>query len=329
MAQISPASRNRSLRAAQAVLDAVDFPFERLSATWSARAARVLLCIAGIKPGDSFRKTLRDFDPMATKGSREVVDALSLWDVALSRGSYDDVRRNCIEYLVGAGLCVQNPDHPSRDLHSPKTSYGLSQGAIAMLRAHGTSEWESTTARFTAEQPSLREEYNRRRVAAGYSLVLPDGLKVQLEHGPHNWLQHQVITKFASNFVQDGELLYVGSFTNRTLYRAEERLRELGVFELEHDRLPDVMIYSPIRHWLFVIEAVHSTGPVSHEKRRRLEAMLKESSAGRVYVSAFRDRSTFRRYIADIAWETEVWIAEEAHHLIHFNGDRFLGPYET
>jgi len=30
----------------------------------------------------------------------------------------------------------------------------------------------------------------------------------------------------------------------------------------------------------------------------------------------------------DISWETEVWVAESPTHLIHFNGERFLGPYE-
>jgi hypothetical protein len=30
----------------------------------------------------------------------------------------------------------------------------------------------------------------------------------------------------------------------------------------------------------------------------------------------------------EIAWETDVWIAEAPTHLIHFNGERLLGPYE-
>ena len=57
-----------------------------------------------------------------------------------------------------------------------------------------------------------------------------------------------------------------------------------------------------------------------------LEAMFAVSSAGRVYVSAFPDLAEFRKHLKQIAWETEVWIAEIPEHLIHFNGDRFLGP---
>ncbi|HBH30925.1 MAG TPA: hypothetical protein DDX81_03355, partial [Desulfofustis sp.] len=47
----------------------------------------------------------------------------------------------------------------------------------------------------------------------------------------------------------------------------------------------------------------------------------------RVYVTAFPNRSLMARYLADIAWETEVWVSDAPSHLIHFNGERFLGPY--
>ena len=57
-----------------------------------------------------------------------------------------------------------------------------------------------------------------------------------------------------------------------------------------------------------------------------LEDMLQDSTVGKVYVTAFPDKVLFRKYVADIAWETEVWIASDPDHMIHFNGDRFIGP---
>ncbi len=56
--------------------------------------------------------------------------------------------------------------------------------------------------------------------------------------------------------------------------------------------------------------------------------MLANCSAERIYVTAFRSRSDFRKFAGDIAWETEVWIAESPDHMIHFNGPKFLGPYK-
>ncbi|MBC7820698.1 MAG: hypothetical protein IAG10_27755 [Planctomycetaceae bacterium] len=34
-----------------------------------------------------------------------------------------------------------------------------------------------------------------------------------------------------------------------------------------------------------------------------------------------------RSVLSHISWETEIRIAEPPDHLIHFNGERFLGPY--
>ena len=31
----------------------------------------------------------------------------------------------------------------------------------------------------------------------------------------------------------------------------------------------------------------------------------------------------------DIPWETEVWLESDPTHMIHFNGSRFMGPYES
>ena len=83
-----------------------------------------------------------------------------------------------------------------------------------------------------------------------------------------------------------------------------------------------------MRNWLFLIEAVTSHGPVNAKRHAEIESMLAKCPAERVYVTAFLDKADFRKYAADIAWETEVWIAETPDHMIHFNGPKFLGPYK-
>ena len=47
-----------------------------------------------------------------------------------------------------------------------------------------------------------------------------------------------------------------------------------------------------------------------------------------VFITAFPDRVTYREFAHDIAWETKVWIADAPEYMIHFNGDKFLGPYK-
>jgi hypothetical protein len=74
-------------------------------------------------------------------------------------------------------------------------------------------------------------------------------------------------------------------------------------------------------------EAASSHGPVDAKRHSELAELFAGSSVGLVFVSCFPDRRDMRKYLADIAWETEVWCADNPTHLIHFNGQRFLGPY--
>ena len=71
-----------------------------------------------------------------------------------------------------------------------------------------------------------------------------------------------------------------------------------------------------------------SRRPVNSKRRQELKELFAKSSAGLVFVTAFLDRRAMLKYLNDISWETEVWLAESPTHLIHFNGERFLGPYD-
>jgi len=160
-------------------------------------------------------------------------------------------------------------------------------------------------------------------------VTLPDGRKVQLSAGLHNELQRLIVEEFAPRFARGSKVLYLGDTADKQLIVASADLQSLGVAPLDHDKLPDVVLYDDKRNWLFLVEAVTSHGPVSAKRHAELEAMLENCQAGRVYVTAFVDFTSFKRYAADIVWESEVWIAAFPDHMIHFNGDRFVGPYPT
>jgi hypothetical protein len=76
-----------------------------------------------------------------------------------------------------------------------------------------------------------------------------------------------------------------------------------------------------------LVEAVTSAGPIDGKRRSELKALFKGCKAGLVFVTAFADRANYLRFATQIGWETEVWIADSPDHIIHFNGERFLGPY--
>ncbi len=102
---------------------------------------------------------------------------------------------------------------------------------------------------------------------------------------------------------------------------------ELGIALDEHGKMPDVILFDRARRWLFLVEAVTSHGPIDGKRHDELRRLFGGANAGLVYVTAFLERKALQKDFANISWETEVWIAEAPSHLIHFDGERFLGPY--
>lgn len=183
-----------------------------------------------------------------------------------------------------------------------------------------------TLENFTSKIGALKEKYSKDREMSRVPLNLSDGKVLMLSPGKHNEVQAAVVEEFASRFAQGSTLLYVGDTEKKDLHIDKEILERIGIPITEHSKLPDIVIYDEKKNWLYLIEAVTSHGPMSPKRIVELEEFLKDCTAGKIYVSAFPDFSEFKKHTNDIAWDTEVWIMEFPEHMIHFNGDRFLGP---
>ncbi len=240
----------------------------------------------------------------------------------------ETVRRQTIHQFEQARIVDRNPDDPARPTNSGKNVYQLTDGAHGVVRSYGSRGFKKAVAEFIDQFGSLQAAYQSGRAANRVSLRMPDGQTVFLSPGAHNELQVAVIEQFGPRFAPGADVLYVGDTALKHVVCDTKGLGELGVVITEHDKLPDIVLHWRERKWLLLIEAVTSHGPVSPKRHHELERMLRDCPAGRVYVTAFPDAATFRKYAADIAWETEVWIAETPDHMIHFNGPKFLGPYE-
>ena len=179
------------------------------------------------------------------------------------------------------------------------------------------------------ETGTLRERLSPIRETDIVKVALPDGQSLEFSPGEHNDLQKAIIEEFLPRYGFGAQVLYVGDTTNKFLVCDKAKLEELSFFELTHDELPDVLAYSESKNWMFLIEVVHSSGPISPVRLQDLKHLTRDCPAEIIYVTAFLDRATFRKFAPDIAWETEVWLADSQDHLIHFNGDKFLGPYKN
>jgi type II restriction enzyme len=234
------------------------------------------------------------------------------------------VRRQVVHQLEQAQILQRNPDDPSLPTNSPLTHYALTTEVLPVIRSFGTIAWSARLAEFLAKRKTLIEVYAGARLTRVVPVRTPDGKTLHLSPGKHNTLEAAVVEGFAPRFAPGAFLLYLGDAAKKEFYLYREALTQLNVPVDEHGKLPDVVLYHPDTKRLFLVEAVTSHGPVSPKRRYELEQLLSKVDAIRIYVSAFPDFKEFKSHIAEIAWETEVWIQEIPDHLIHFNGDKFL-----
>jgi adenine-specific DNA-methyltransferase len=249
------------------------------------------------------------------------------YDREYAENTRETIRRQVIHQFVQAGLVLRNPDVPGLSTNSPRTNYALSDAALTTIRSYGTEDWSQAVRAFVEAKGALLEIYQKSRQQHRVPLTLADGSEYHLSPGQHNQLQVAVIEEFGPRFAPGARLLYLGDTENKSLILDPEGFQELGIPAPNHDKLPDILLYDEVRNRLFLVEAVTSHGPVSPKRYVELEEILKVASAGRVYVSAFPDFATFKNFLTNIAWDTEVWLAEMPEHMIHFNGDRFISLY--
>ena len=189
--------------------------------------------------------------------------------------------------------------------------------------------WHDELDGLPCEAPDLAARYAKAREQNLVPVQIAPGKEIKLSPGEHSELIRAIIESFAARFVPGAVLIYAGDTGEKWSYFEEPLLAKLGVEVETHGKMPDVVLHYPDRHWLLLVESVTSHGPVDGKRHAELAKLFAGSKAGLVYVTAFPNRSIMSRYLGEIAWETEVWVADAPSHLIHFNGERFLGPYAS
>lgn len=323
---------HRRIAEAQEILAALGVPLSDGALATPRRKRRLalaLLAAADIKPDTPWIKASVYSGP----GSHGLLtrEMIVYWNThygeKISLGSYDDVRRKDLIWLVEAGIVLRSANKPNASTNDPTRRYALAPEAADVVRLYGTQKWKNAVKRFRVNAGDLSTRLERRRVADRLPVMLPLGKSIELSPGPHNELQKAIVDEFLPRYGFGAEVLYIGDATKKLLLLEEAKLKLLGFFELSHGTLPDVVAYSRSKNWLYLIEAVHSANPINRLRHLNLERLTAQCTAPRIYISAFKNREGFRQFVSDISWETEVWLADAPEHLIHFNGEKFLGPY--
>lgn len=288
------------------------------------RSGRTLLAFVGLKEGSNWSD--------ATNG-RKGIRSILQWsrdelDHPIAENTRETIRRFVVHQFVEAGFCLHNDDDPQRATNSSLNNYRINDSAIEVIRKYGSPDFHSAVAEYREEAPGLAIKYKAAREMGRIPVTLPGGKELTLKAGGQNVLIKQMIDDFCALFIPGGEVLYIGDADDKFLHFEQKILKDLGVVVNSHGKLPDLIVYQRDKNWLFLMEAASTHGPVDAKRYGELSILFEDSSAGLIFVSCFPDRDTMRRFLPDLAWETEAWVASDPTHMIHFNGSRFMGPYE-
>lgn len=242
----------------------------------------------------------------------------------ISPGSYDDIRRKDLLLPVQARIVLNSSSFDSQATNNPTRGYALNPLFADLIKCYGTTKWKKSLVKYKKQVELLKDELERKRNLEKIPVILPSGVELELSVGEHNVLQKCIDEDFLTRFGLGAEVLYIGDTSDKFLYKNGEVLKQIGFFTLEHEELPDVVAYCREKNLLFLIEAVHSAGPMSEIRVRKLKKQMEKCTAIPVFVTCFLDKKEFRKWATEIAWETEVWIADSPEHMIHFNGFKFL-----
>lgn len=307
---------------AQVILAALGLPPDQQKLV----PALTFLALCGLTPTTPWR-----FASSPLIGVSPIMDYVNAhYVVSYRENSRESFRKNAIHYFEAAQLIVKNPDDPERKTNSGKTAYQLTNAALALVREFGTPGFAEALPAYLKSVGALVDRYASRRVLKQVPLRLLTGHQVTLSPGTHSELIEKIIREFGPRFTPDGVLIYAGDTGQKwASYFDEASLTNLGVVIASTGaKMPDVVIHHEAKEWLVIVEAFDSVGPVDPLRRAQLEVLFAGSTAPRVYVTAFHTLRAMAGRAGKIAWETEVWVAEAPDHLIHYNGERFLGPYE-
>lgn len=326
---MSVSGEARKLAQARRILVAFGFDTPRTNE----RSGLTLLALTGVRESDRWSdatnamSTVDGLMKWVNESYLDEVSKLTRDGRGYSTGNRESFRRQTLHQFRDAGLVIYNDDDPGRLTNSAANNYRLNPLALEVVRQYGTSGFDSALANYLIEAPGLLSLYKARRDLTRIPVTLPGGKSLTLSGGGQNVLIKQMVDDFCGFFVPGGEVLYIGDADEKLMHFEGQRLSQLGVSIDTHGKLPDLVVFQPEKNWLFLMEAASSHGPVDAKRHGELQTLFAGSTAGLVYVSCFPDRATMRRFLADLAWETEAWCASDPTHMIHLNGDRFLGPY--
>mgnify|MGYP004516489201 CR=1 FL=1 len=243
------------------------------------------------------------------------------YKIVYAENSRETFRKQALHHFRISALIEDN----SVATNSPNYRYRITKEALTLIKSYEKDNWKKNLNKYLTKYDKLIKIYENKRKLVKMPIKI-NGEKFEFSTGKHNELQKAIIEEFAPRFAPNSIVVYVGDTKDKDLYKDKNILKEVHIAMGEQEKLPDVILYQKEKRWIYFIEAVTSVGPISPKRMVEIEEMTSKCGYGKIYITAFLDMKTFKKFAEDLAWETEVWLAEMPDHMIHLNGDKFMGP---
>lgn len=316
------------IRQALFIIDQLGIPLEGLTGRAKEKLAMAFLAAGNIKSSKYWSK-VQSANTGYSITTKECVDFYNTYlEESMSKGSYDYVLRDGLKKLLIGGIVEQSK--PESNISDATRGYRISTEYARIIAKFGQNDWEKQVEVFNKTHKTYKERLSQKRDIPKIPVKLADGTEFHLTDGEHNLIQQQVLTEFLPRFGYGAKVLYCGDSDNKYgIIYEKEKLKELGVHDLKQGKLPDIVAYSEDKDWIYLIEAYHTSNPITVERKYELSQIFFEVADKCIYVTAFENNSAYHTCTEELAWETEVWIITEPDHMLHLNGSRFMGPYEA
>ena len=302
-----------SIESAQNILRLIGMP----SKQYAELPALTLLAMANLTESSEWKKSINNWIRI-----HDIIEFVNTnYGKTYAENSRETFRKQAIHHFIQAGIIENN----GKAKNSPNFRYRITSEFLELIQSFESVEWDLKLSTFLSVHETLKSKYESKRNLTKIPVII-NSEGFEFSTGKHNELQKAIIEEFAPRFAHNTEVIYVGDTTDKYLFLKEERFNELKIETFAHDKLPDVVLYDEQQNWLYFIEAVTSVGEINPKRIIEIEEITRNCSAGNIYITAFQDFKTYKKFANNLAWDTEVWLSEAPEHMIHLNGDRFMGP---
>lgn len=317
----------RLIRQSLQILQCLGLPIEELTERQKEKTAMALLAVGDVKTPAGWKK-IKDSNNDYAPTTRRIIEYYNTYlGEKISSGSYDDVRRKDLAQMLLGDIIIQSK--PASNTSNPTRGYKINAEYSKVIRNYGQPDWFIQIENFNKTHKTYKDRISTKRELPKIPLKTIDGKELFLTDGEHNMIQKLIAEEFLPRFGNGAQILYLGDSNNKYGIIFEERkLTELGFSDLKQGVLPDIVAYSEEKDWVYMIEAYHTSNPITAKRKMELKKIMGRKADAAIFVTAFENITSYKNCPEELAWETEVWIATDPDHMIHRDGSRFLGPYK-